>query len=254
MFDIENDDDNDSVIDSDNESTTGSVFNPKVSGKENKKKNNINNNDDDDNDAIHDNDEEEEDDDDDAEEGGENDETDDDEEDDDVVVDDDIDEIIKNDEETNHSVKNKKPVVNNLHEDDDDSDSDSDPDDNYLQKFDERVKNNIISDYHPELNVHNNEEVEALSRVIRDKNGYIIDPLHKTIPFLTKYEKARILGERSKQINSGATPFVKVDISVIDGYLIALEELEQKKIPFIIKRPLPNGGCEYWKLKDLEFI
>ena len=250
MSDIENDDDNDSAIDSDNESTTGSVFNPKISGKDIKKKNNIND-DDDDNDAIYDDDKE----DDDLEDGEEDDDSDDDEEDDDVIVDDDIDEIIKNDEETNHSVKNKKPAVNNLHEDDDDdSDSDSDPDDNYLQKFDERVKNNIISDYHPELNVHNNEEVESLSRVIRDKNGYIIDPLHKTLPFLTKYEKARILGERSKQINSGATPFVKVDISVIDGYLIALEELEQKKIPFIIKRPLPNGGCEYWKIKDLEYI
>ena len=247
MSDIENDDDNDSVIDSDNDSTTGSVFNPKVSGKEIKKKNNINNNDDDEDDVIRDDDDEDEND---AEEDDEDNESDD----DDVVVDDDIDEIIKNDEDVNHSVKNKKTVVNNLHEDDDDSDSDSEPDDNYLQKFDERVKNNIISDYHPELNVHNNEEVEALSRVIRDKNGYIIDPLHKTIPFLTKYEKARILGERSKQINSGATPFVKVDISVIDGYLIALEELEQKKIPFIIKRPLPNGGCEYWKLKDLEYI
>ena len=251
MSDIENDDDNDSVIDSDNDSTTGSVFNPKVSGKEIKKKNNINNNDDEEDDVIRDDDDEDEND---AEEDDEDNESDDDEEDDDVVVDDDIDEIIKNDEDVNHSVKNKKTVVNNLHEDDDDSDSDSEPDDNYLQKFDERVKNNIISDYHPELNVHNNEEVEALSRVIRDKNGYIIDPLHKTIPFLTKYEKARILGERSKQINSGATPFVKVDISVIDGYLIALEELEQKTIPFIIKRPLPNGGCEYWKLKDLEYI
>jgi hypothetical protein len=36
--------------------------------------------------------------------------------------------------------------------------------------------------------------------------------------------------------------------------LIALAELERKAIPFIIKRPLPNGGCEYWKLKDLEVL
>ena len=41
---------------------------------------------------------------------------------------------------------------------------------------------------------------------------------------------------------------------MIDGYLIALKELEQKKIPFIIQRPLPNGGCEYWRLTDLEII
>ena len=39
---------------------------------------------------------------------------------------------------------------------------------------------------------------------------------------------------------------------MIDGYLIALKELEQKKIPFIIQRPLPNGKSEYWRLRDLE--
>ena len=34
----------------------------------------------------------------------------------------------------------------------------------------------------------------------------------------------------------------------------ALKEYEEKKIPFIIKRPLPNGGCEFWKFKDLEIL
>ena len=139
--------------------------------------------------------------------------------------------------------------------DDEDEDNDEEYDDeNYLQKFDETLKTNIIADYHPELKQHNNDEVDVLSNVVRDKNGLIIDPLHRTIPILTKYEKARILGERAKQLNSGATPFVEVEPSIIDGYLIALKEFDEKKIPFIIKRPLPNGGCEYWKLKDLEFI
>ena len=35
---------------------------------------------------------------------------------------------------------------------------------------------------------------------------------------------------------------------------IAEEELKQKKIPFIIRRPLPNGASEYWKVKDLEML
>ena len=38
------------------------------------------------------------------------------------------------------------------------------------------------------------------------------------------------------------------------NYSIAKKELEKKILPFIIKRPLPNGECEYWKLKDLEII
>lgn len=123
---------------------------------------------------------------------------------------------------------------------------------NYLQKLGEEMKHDVILGYHPELVQHNYEEVEALSTIVYDELGVINDPLHQTIPFLTKYEKARILGERAKQINGGAKPFVDLGPEIIDGFIIASAELEQKKIPFIIRRPLMNGGCEYWKLKDLE--
>ena len=136
----------------------------------------------------------------------------------------------------------------------DGDDYDDEPDENYLQKFDDSLKANTISSFHPELLHHNNEEVEALSRVVRNEQGIISDPLHVTFPFITKYERARILGERAKQLNMGAKPVVPIPDNVIDGYLIALEEFNHKKIPFIVKRPLPNGGCEYWKLQDLEVI
>jgi DNA-directed RNA polymerase I, II, and III subunit RPABC2 len=78
--------------------------------------------------------------------------------------------------------------------------------------------------------------------------------LHRTVPFLTKYERTRIIGQRAKQINSGSKPFVNVPQHIIDGYIIAELELKQKKIPFIIKRPIPGGGSEYWNVKDLELI
>jgi DNA-directed RNA polymerase I, II, and III subunit RPABC2 len=136
----------------------------------------------------------------------------------------------------------------------DDDEEDDDEEDNYLQKFDENLQKNIIADHHPEMISHNYSEIEVMSRVIRDENGVIIDPLHKTLPFITRYEKARILGERAKQINAGAKPFVDVPMNMIDGYLIALKEFEEKKIPFILKRPLPGGGLEYWKFKDLEIL
>lgn len=138
--------------------------------------------------------------------------------------------------------------------DDDDDDSDDEVDENYLQKFDQATKQKVIEAYHPELHKHNYDEVDILTRTDRNPDGVVTDLLHKTLPFLTKYEKARILGERAKQLDAGAQPFIPVDPTVIDSYLIAMSELEQKKIPFIVKRPLPNGGCEYWKLKDLEFL
>lgn len=164
----------------------------------------------------------------------------------------------EDDEENNEMSDNELPVVQKqpsaFLEPDDDEEDDDDNDDDYLQKFDDSIKQKIIEDYHPELKTHNYDEIEALSRVVRDNNGTIIDPLHKTLPFITKYEKARVLGERATQLNSGAKPFIEVDADIIDGYVIALKEFEQKKIPFIIKRPLPSGGIEYWKLEDLEFI
>ena len=136
---------------------------------------------------------------------------------------------------------------------DDDDDSDTD-DEDYLHKLDDSVRKNIIGEYHPEMIQHNDEEVETLCKIVRDEDGTIIDPFHKTLPFVTKYEKARILGERAKHINSGAKPFITIEKHIIDGYLIALREFEEKKIPFIIRRPLPNGGSEYWKLADLQII
>ena len=131
---------------------------------------------------------------------------------------------------------------------------DEEPDENYLQKIDEVLHNNLLQSYHPDLLQHNYEEVKSLTKVSRNKDGIIIDPLHLTVPFITRYERAKILGERASQLDTGAQPMVKVDPNIIDSYLIALKEYEEKKIPFIVKRPLPNGGCEYWKLQDLEII
>jgi len=144
----------------------------------------------------------------------------------------------------------KIDVENDIYEDDDDEY----PDENYLQKFDKEMTKDYILDFHPECLSHNYDEIKALSKVTRDEFNIVIDPLHKTVPFLTKYERARILGQRTKQIECGAKPLVKVPENIIDSYIIAELELEQKAIPFIIRRPIPSGGSEYWNLKDLEVI
>ena len=131
-------------------------------------------------------------------------------------------------------------------------DDDSDNDDDYLQKFSQNMRDDLISNFHPESKSHNYEEIKQLAKVTRNKNGIVVDELHKTIPILTKYEKTRILGQRAKQIETGAVTLVQVPPNIIDSYLIAKLELAQGKIPFIIRRPLPNGGMEYWYVSDLE--
>lgn len=137
---------------------------------------------------------------------------------------------------------------------DDDDDDDSDDDFDNFEKFQQSTSKNVIKNHYPELLSHNYEEIEHLSKVIRDDAGRIIDPFHKTLPFLSRYERARIIGERSKQLDNNAQPFVDLEPNEIDSYTIAMKEFHLKRIPFIIKRPLPNGTCEYWKLSDLEVI
>lgn len=137
---------------------------------------------------------------------------------------------------------------------DPEEDSDAEDDDNLLQKFNDNVNMKFLEDIHVETKSVNYEEMIALARVIRDKNGKIIDSLHKTLPFLTKYEKARIIGARAEQLDRGGEAFIPIDETIINGRTIALMEFEQKKIPFIIARPLSNGTIEYWHLRDLEIL
>lgn len=154
-------------------------------------------------------------------------------------------------EEKQMSGGGKKVKKNQIIIDDDELD---DVDDNYLQKFDNELTKNYIVDFHPECLHNNYDEIEKLSHVIRNSSNIIIDPFHKTLPFLTKYEKTRILGQRAKQIETGSKPLIRVPENIIDSYIIAELELKEKKIPFIIRRPIPGGAFEYWKLKDLEII
>lgn len=161
------------------------------------------------------------------------------------------DELEKDDEST---VEEEDNAPINFELGSDEEEEDEVEDEHYLQKFDAEINKNYILDFHPECMTYNKTEINAMTRVKRIGN-IIVDDLHRTIPFLTKYERARIIGQRASQINSGSTPFIKnIPANIIDGYLIAEMELEAKTIPFIIRRPLPNGGSEFWKVKDLEHI
>ena len=139
-------------------------------------------------------------------------------------------------------------------DDDDDDDEDDDSDDEDLQKLQGYQEKNVLVDYHPEVMQISEEELQTYSKVVRDNNGKIVDPFHKTIPIMTKYEKAKVIGIRAQQINSGSEPFIPVDVNMIDGLSIANQELLEKKIPFIIRRPMPNGSSEYWNINDLELL
>ena len=75
----------------------------------------------------------------------------------------------------------------------------------------------------------------------------------KTIPILTKFERARIVGVRLQQLAYGAKP--RINTSNLKSIQeIVQQELIQRRIPFIIRRRLPNGTVEDWKLEEFETV
>lgn len=93
------------------------------------------------------------------------------------------------------------------------------------------IENREIIEVDP---VHEVKEIE-----ITGKGKILIGP-----PTLTRFEKARIMGARALQLSLGAPPFIEIPKTAETSLDIALEELEQRAIPIIIRRKLPNGDFQ----------
>ena len=65
------------------------------------------------------------------------------------------------------------------------------------------------------------------------------------------WKKTKIIGLRANQLSKGARPYVPVPDHISNVRKIARMELEQRRLPFIIRRPMPDGTHEYWRLADL---
>jgi DNA-directed RNA polymerase subunit K/omega len=151
------------------------------------------------------------------------------------------------------SEKDEEEAEDEDDEEEEDDAEEEEEEEKYMHQFEKDLTKEYILETHPECIPVNLVEVRAMLPVLRNEDGIIVDDFHRTLPIVTKYEKARIIGQRAMQLNSGATPYIPVE-NLIDGTTIAELEFEQKKIPVIIKRPLPNGAFEYWRLKDLEIL
>uniref|UniRef100_A0A0X3PIM8 RPB6 homolog n=2 Tax=Diphyllobothriidae TaxID=28843 RepID=A0A0X3PIM8_SCHSO len=74
-----------------------------------------------------------------------------------------------------------------------------------------------------------------------------------TTPYLTKYERARVLGARALQLSMSAPVMVELS-GERDPLKIAEKELRANKIPIIIRRYLPDGSFEDWNLDELILV
>ena len=188
----------------------------------------------------------------------------DDDDDEQVIIEQDDDEIDDDDNDAEETdivtgAKGTTTIDNNnsLIFDNDELEESDEEDYEYDEDMFKRIDENKdkYNNLHAESKIINKDELAILSKVTRNNDGFIVDDLHTTIPWLTKYEFSKLLGQRIKQLNEGNKPYISVETTAyIDNYNIAEQEIREKKLPFIIKRPMPNGGCEYWKLEDLQII
>ena len=110
--------------------------------------------------------------------------------------------------------------------------------------------------FHPEARLDTIESV-ALDLILtnvpptfKNADGQA-DPKHRSVHFLTQYEKTHILGFRTQQLSLGARPYIAVPAHVTNLHEIARMELEARRLPIIVKRPMPDGTFEKWRLSDL---
>jgi len=115
---------------------------------------------------------------------------------------------------------------------------------------------NELLRFHPEARI---DTIETISMEIQLTNvppsflnadGHA-DPKHRSVPYLTQFEKTKVLGFRTNQLSQGARAFISVPAHVTDLREVARMELEARRLPFIIKRPMPDGTFEKWRLSDL---
>ena len=184
-----------------------------------------------------------------------------------------------------NNVKSKKPVIieqdsdeenkyksedNDIYQDDQENDNLSD-DKNEIDDEDKEINNDDDDkddddkddqkkhDYDNDKCVYNyvedksDDEIDLMfdDDIISESSDVVPTNQRRTKPILSKYEKTRLLGDRTQQLTLGAKPMIK-NVNNMDPKNIAEEEIKQNVIPLKIQRPLPNGKKEIWYIHELK--
>lgn len=114
--------------------------------------------------------------------------------------------------------------------------------------FDDVDEEDNIDDINPE------EEVDNIEMIVPGNAGGGVPKAKRiTTKYMTKYERARVLGTRALQIAMCAPIMVELE-GETDPLQIAMKELKQKKIPIIIRRFLPDHSYEDWSIDELIIV
>jgi len=115
-----------------------------------------------------------------------------------------------------------------------------------------------IKEENKELTEKELSNLDKACQIIENREIIEIDPVHEPQeieisgkgkiqmgpPTLTRFEKARIMGARALQLSMGAPPFIEIPSSSRTSLDIAMVELEERAIPIVIRRRLPNGDYQ----------
>jgi DNA-directed RNA polymerase subunit K/omega len=186
--------------------------------------------------------------------------------------DEDLDDIIEDEKIKDEEELNTDDEEENEEDDDDDdedisedlneyngSDIDEYIDDDYDD--DEILKKKLSDDEDEEEDEENEKynknendlyEPEFIDYSLIDEEEKIEIDAKITRPFLTKYEKVKLLAYRTNQLSKGAKTMIKTK-KLMSSKEIAIIELNEKVIPLLLLRPIPNGKSELWNIRELEF-
>ena len=132
-------------------------------------------------------------------------------------------------------------VVEPLHILDDDENPEEDEED------DENLDD--IEDDENTINISENHKFEIVSK---DKTYERLQSRKKeTSPLMNRFEITKLIGIRAQQLACGMQPCVSFDPDITNTEFIAIQELLQKKMPLIVRRYLPNGVYEDWRVNEL---
>ena len=158
---------------------------------------------------------------------------------------------------------NKSQIINNIYlknkqikmSDEEDMNSQGDEGQDYGDD-DENINDEFEQEEEEEDSEQrdDNDESERDDKDKKKENRIFKRGEGNTTPFLTKYEKARIIGARALQISKNSPILISTEElgDETDPIAIAEMELRKGKIPFIIRRYLPNGSYEDWPVKELK--
>ena len=92
--------------------------------------------------------------------------------------------------------------------------------------------------------------------VFRNEVAEVVKQPRITREYFTKYEFTALLATRAQQLAEGAKPLASLDgLKTSDPMFVwnlARREIEQRKLPFIIRRQMPNGESEFWSAQEME--